>query len=414
MFVNHLTMTLCGRLLTIAATVSTCLALGSCASEREFRSVPVDRMSDARPLGEFGVRTWADEVSEAFQVSLADGIRESNRRVLAMPEGERPESIDILALSGGADDGAYGAGLLCGWSENGDRPVFRLVTGISTGALIAPLAFLGSEYDDILRKAYTTIDQEDVASTRSLLDAVFSDGFADTDPLGDLIQQWITPDVLEAVARGHEEGRRLFVQTVNLEAQRGVIWDLGAIAASRHPRAADLFRQIMLASASVPAAFEPQYVSVTVDGEDYEEMHVDGGAVSQVFLWGFGISMGDLISRAGVGLPPVPLNLWVIRNGRMYPEYQEMQGELLSITGRAVSTMIKAQGLSDVSRIKLVAESNNMNYHLTSISEDFTETTEGLFEKSYMNSLFDFGYARARGGDAWVDTPPLLNELLGR
>lgn len=366
------------------------------------------------PLAPHHVRTWADGVSEEFLDSMAAAIRRSEDRWVGVPAAERPQSIDMLTVSGGADDGAFGAGLLCGWTERGDRPTFQLVTGISTGALIAPLAFLGSKYDGVLREAYTTIDIDDVASMRYLMDALYNDGLADTDPLGELIQKWITPEVLAEIATEHELGRRLFIQTVNLEAQRPVIWDMGAIASSGHPRASDLFRKIMLASASVPAAFEPQYVAVELDGEAYEEMHVDGGVASQVFLWGFGVTISDLSRRAGLGGPPVPVNLWVIRNGRLYPEHLEMEGELLGITGRAVSTMIKAQGSADVARLAVIAETNGLNFHLSSIPADFTETTDGMFEKKYMNSLFDAGFSSIQSGDPWVDTPPLYKELLGR
>ena len=236
---------------TVPFFLATALALG-CSTERSFRSVPDELVAEASALPPHRVRTWADGVDGEFIDSIAAGVRRSEEVIRALPESDRPRSIDLLAISGGADDGAYGAGLLCGWSERGDRPEFRLVTGISTGALIAPLAFLGSGYDEVLRDAYTTIGIDDVVSFRYLLDAIYNDGMADTDPLGELIQRWITTETLAAIAKEHRDGRRLFIQTVNMEAQRGVIWDMGAIAASGHPRAEALFRQIMLASALGP------------------------------------------------------------------------------------------------------------------------------------------------------------------
>ena len=143
-------------------------------------------------------------------------------------------------------------------------------------------------------------------------------------------------------------------------------------------------------------------------------MHVDGGVVSQVFLWGFGVTISDVSRRAGLGGPPVPVNLWVIRNGRVYPERLEMEGELLSITGRALSTMIKSQGQSDLGRLAVIAEANGMQFHLASIPPEFTGTSEELFEPEYMRALFDFGFQQAVGGSPWSDSPPLHNQLLGR
>ena len=191
----------------------------------------------------------------------------------------------FLALSGGGDEGAFGAGVLCGWTAHGDRPQFKLVTGISTGALIAPFAFLGSSYDDTLRYLYTGITSKDIFRMKSLLTVLWRDAIADTKPLAKKLDQYVDEAMLAAVAAEHKKGRRLIIGTTQLDAQRLVLWNMGAIASSGDPEAIKLFRKILLTSASIPGAFPPQYIRVEAGGKRYEEMHVDGGTTAEVVLY---------------------------------------------------------------------------------------------------------------------------------
>jgi Patatin-like phospholipase len=192
---------------------------------------------------------------------------------------------NMLAVSGGGENGAFGAGLLCGWSEHGDRPVFDWVTGVSTGALTAPFAFLGSAYDAKLREVYTGITAKDVLRERSLIAAFTDDAFADNAPLFATLSHYLDQQMLADLAKAYNEGRLLLVGTSDLDAQQGVIWNIGAIAASGHPRARDTIARILLASAAIPGAFPPTMFDVTLDGKPYQEMHVDGGAFAQAFLY---------------------------------------------------------------------------------------------------------------------------------
>ena len=199
------------------------------------------------------MRAWGDEVSEAFTKFTLESIQQERGRLWA---GDPEKTgLHFLALSGGGDDGAFGAGVLCGWTAHGDRPEFKLVTGISTGALIAPFAFLGSSYDDTLRYLYTGITGKDIFSMKSLLTVLWRESVADTQPLAKMLDKYVDESMLAEIAAAHTKGRRLIIGTTQLDAQRLVLWDMGAIASSGDPDAIKLFRKIMLTSASIPGAF---------------------------------------------------------------------------------------------------------------------------------------------------------------
>jgi predicted acylesterase/phospholipase RssA len=168
--------------------------------------------------------------------------------------------LELLSVSGGGENGAFGAGLLCGWSAQGTRPVFELVTGVSTGALIAPFAFLGSSYDPQLRNVFTGHSPDDVLVNRSFSAAIFDDAMADNSPLFRTISSYVNEAMLADIAAAYDSGRLLLLGTTDLDAQLPVIWNIGAIAKSSHPRALDTMRRIMLASAAIPGAFPPPHM----------------------------------------------------------------------------------------------------------------------------------------------------------
>jgi predicted acylesterase/phospholipase RssA len=189
--------------------------------------------------------------------------------------------VYFLAVSGGGDNGAFGAGLLNGWTETGTRPEFKLVTGVSTGALIAPFAFLGPDHDGTLKRFYTTLAPSDILEMRSLLAAITSDALADNAPLWQLVENVVDQALLDAIAAEYnDKGRLLLVATVDLDARQSVLWNMTKIAASDDPKALELFRSVMIASAAIPGTFPPVMIDVELDGQAYQEMHVDGGTMS--------------------------------------------------------------------------------------------------------------------------------------
>ncbi len=312
-------------ILAVVCTALLLLAQG-CATPGRLAAVPVQDTTRAEIPGIPNARYWVDADVEPFiRDAIASGQREMAYLARTGHQGPLPP-INFLAVSGGGDDGAFGAGLLVGWTAAGTRPEFKGVTGISTGALIAPFAFLGPEEDDALRAVYTTIGPANVLQPRGLLAALTSDGLADNRPLWELISSRINAELLARIAREYQEkGRLLLIGTTNLDARRPVIWNMGAIAvtARDNPKALDLFHQIMLASAAIPGAFPPTMIDVEVDGKPYQEMHVDGGAQAQVFL--YPPRMFDLVRQQGVKVPPRERKVYIIRNARLDPQWASVE-----------------------------------------------------------------------------------------
>lgn len=315
--------------------------------------------------------------------------------------------VKFLAVSGGGEDGAFGAGLLCGWSERGDRPTFDLVTGVSTGALTAPMAFLGSAYDPQLRHVYTEITPEKVLINRGYSAALFNDALADNAPLYRTISGVLDEKMLADIAAGYRDGRLLLIGTTNLDAQVPVIWNIGAIAASGHPKALDTVRRILLASAAIPGAFPPSMFDVVLDGKAYQEMHVDGGAFVQSFLYP-GSLTEDRRERIARRQKVAHIEAYVIRNGRLDPNWADVRRQMLGIAGRAIATMITASGYNDLVRIYFTAKRDGVGFHLAYIGTDFDKKLSEPFEQAYMRALFEYGYSKARAGYPWAAKPPYV------
>ncbi len=261
----------------ISATLSSCTNFG------RRTAVPPSERRDAIALGLRNARFFLDEPGAISAEQEQALVREA--KTLGVSRGGVLPTAHYLSLSGGGDKGAFGAGLLVGWTAHGDRPKFKLVTGVSTGALTAPCAFLGPEYDAALTDVYTNIGPSRVFKKRfPPLAALIQDAMADTSPLFGTISHYVNEEMLGKIAAEYEKGRLLLIQTTDLDAGLPVLWNIGAIASSGHPSAADLIRRIMLASSSIPGAFPPVLFDVNANGKSYQEMHVDGGAVSQAFL----------------------------------------------------------------------------------------------------------------------------------
>jgi hypothetical protein len=391
-------------ILAILCTALLLLAQG-CATPSRLDAVPVQDTTRAEIPGIPNARYWVQTDIEPFiRDAIASVQREQAYLARTRHQGSLPP-INFLAVSGGGDNGAFGAGLLVGWTQAGTRPEFKGVTGVSTGALIAPFAFLGPEEDDTLREVYTTISPQNILKPRGLLAALTSDGLADNSPLFELISRHINAEFLVRIAREYQEkGRLLLIGTTNLDARRAVVWNMGAIASSSDPRALDLFRKILLASAAIPAAFPPVMIDVEVDGKPYQEMHVDGGAQAQVFL--YPPRMFDLVRQQGVKVPPRARSVYVIRNARLDPDWAAVERSTLTIAGRAISSLIQSQGLGDLYRIYLTAQQDGLDYNLAYIGADFNAEHKEDFDTTYMQALFDYGYQLGQKGYTWQKAPP--------
>ncbi len=308
-----------------------------------------------------------------------------------------------LAISGGGARGAFGAGIFSGWTASGTRPEFSMVTGVSTGALTAPFAFLGPDYDDILKKVYTTTSTKDILKKRNIFFAFFGDAMSDTTPLKTLLAKYITADVIGAIASEYRRGRCLYIGTVNLDAGRPVIWDIGAIAVSNSSHKLELIHNILQASSAIPIAFPPVGIPVEYNGRQYEELHVDGGTGSQVFAYPACVDWKLIKKKLRVqGTPRV----YVIRNSFLKPGHQGIKRSILPIAYRSIESLIRTQGIGDLYQIQALCERDDNDFNLAYIPAEFTEESNEMFDPVFMGKLYKLGYQMARKGYPWVKAPP--------
>lgn len=384
----------------LVTLTGTMVFLGGCSTVLPRNPLPVELESVAQVPGIPEARFWGDDIPRHTEQRLQNLTEaELQQRYAALYR--RPHNY--LAISGGGADGAFGAGLLTGWSATGDRPEFQMVTGISTGALTAPFAFLGPRYDAVLREVYTKTSTTDILRFRAWISILFSDSAADSAALHDLIRHHVDDEVIAAIAAEHARGRRLFIGTTDLDHSRPRIWDIGAIAANGHPSAKDLVHKIMLASASIPGAFPPVRIGVVAEGKVYDELHVDGGTTAQVFIYPATVDWGNVLAHFRV---PEPANIFVIRNASLKPRPETVEPKVTKIADRAISSLIRSQGIGDLYLIYMLSIRDGANYHLADIPDSFDEQPQEFFDPVYMNKLFDLGYQLAKEGYPWEKTPP--------
>ena len=378
--------------------------LGACSSVLR-HPLPAEDHLVATVLGRDDLRYWGDEA-----LPLEKRLKEQQEYGDELGwnlSGIANREHHYLAISGGGANGAYGAGLLTGWTALGTRPEFALVTGISTGALTAPFEFLGPKYDAILKEVYTTTDTTQIINMRNVFSIVGGDAIMDTSPLTQTIEEFITDQVIAEIAAEYRTGRTLVIGTTNLDAARPVMWNIGRMANTGHPDAPDLIRKILRASASIPGAFPPVYIPVQgPDGTTYDEMHVDGGVASQIFLYPTQTDWNELLEKLGVqGMPTA----YLIRNSRLMPRYDPVDPKLLPIAGKTIASLIRTQGIGDFFRIYATARRDGIEIRLASIPEEAGEdTSDEAFDPDYMSALFDFGYEQALNGNAWLDVDELF------
>lgn len=338
---------------------------------------------------------------------IQDAVRANKREADVLAEAGKPVDVlplaNMLAVSGGGDAGAFAAGLIAGWTTHGTRPMFKVVTGISAGALVAPFAFLGPQYDGVIRYVTNAIGPKDIFHSRSLLTRLASDGIADSKPLSRLIAKYVTEEILAQIAAEYAKGRILLIGTTDLDSGRPVTWNMGAIAESRAPGALALFRNIMIASMSIPGAVSPVMIDVEVDGQQFHEMHVDGGVITQVFLYPPSLLVG--LNRDPGAPVRLERNFYVIRNGTLEPQWSGTKRRTLSIGGRAISALIQTQGISDLERIYRMAQQDGADFNLAYIGADFDVTHLQKFDGEYMKRLFDYAFVLSAKGYPWHKTP---------
>lgn len=374
------------------------LVLAGCGStprkdpvnENNIQSANIDGMADIRfvPSTRAGIDAYLQELKTVVPKRGDDPKRASN----------------YLSLSGGGDNGAFGAGVLSGWSKQGTRPEFDQVVGISTGALVAPFAYLGSDYDEKLQTVFTTTSPEDIYKDRSLVAVLFGASLADNTPLLNLIKNTIDADMLNQIANVYEQkGRLLLLGTTNIDTGQLVVWNMGKIAALRTEASTSLFHRIMLASAAVPGVFPPELFEATVDGMQYHELHVDGGLSVQIYLYPAAVSKRAL--ETGI-VKSRPRQAYIIRNASISIEQTKTEVSSLGVLGKSYKKILQAQGVGNLYQIYQIAQRDKVGFNLAFIGDDFQAPHPTEFDHGYMQALFAYGYGKALNGYPWRKTPP--------
>jgi sarcosine oxidase gamma subunit len=301
-----------------------------------------------------------------------------------------------LILTSGGADGAFGADLLIGLTEAGKRPDYAVVTGVSTGALIAPFAFAGPHYDEALRKAFTEVTAADIFEVGSST----GESFVNSWPLRDFIAKQITPQLMADIAAAHRSGRRLFIVTSDIDSERSVVWNMGAIAARGGENATKLFRSVLLASASIPGGFPPVLIDVEAGGKRFQEMHVDGRLGGQFFV----APPSLMASTSDYRLPAT--QLYVVVNTGLQRDFKVVDRFAPTILTQSIGMAVPVDTSLMIDRAYIVAKRSGVEFNVASIPATFNAPSKGPFDPEYMKALFEVGSVQGKGPIAFAATPP--------
>ena len=341
------------------------------------------------------------EIRSLTPTEAIEVLDENSQPVFANLAGIKRRSNTILALSGGGADGAFGAGILNGWTKSGKRPNFDIVTGVSTGALMATLAFLGPEYDDELRVLYTTQTNGDIFRSKGIA-GYFSDSLYDYTPLKKQIQGIVTRKLLNKIAAEHAKGRRLYVATTNLDAGTRVIWDMGQIAGGNRADAVLMFQKVLRASAAIPGFFKPVYIK-PVKGVQLRQAHVDGGLKEPILV-------PDFVFKSGAR----NRSIYLVVNGRLsrFESEQAVKPELGDIARKSITELTRSLLHTKVYQGYVRARNSGARFNLVAIPDNITPSKDALdFNPVRMQKLYKIGFRIATSANPWKAEPPRLQDL---
>lgn len=376
---------------SLRTVLAVALLVGGCAAQIERNPVPTALAAETATLIDVsGSRAWGDETPANLEAAYRSYMQAGVPKLGASaPVVKGRAQIEILALSGGGADGAFGAGVLTGWTERGDRPEFEFVTGVSAGAIIAPFAFLGPDYDANLREIWTRTRADQLVVPQPITAIFGGEALADTAALRDLISSYVTRDFLRKVAAEYERGRMLTIGTTNLDAKRPVVWNMGAIAKHYdNPAAVQLFRDVIMASAAIPGLFPPVRIKVRAGGRSYDELHVDGGVTRQLY-----VNSVNLPFKAFDKLydHPPQRYLYLVHNGKMTPDYAAVTPTTLDIAGQSISALMLYQHRDNSYRIYRMAKDDGVDFNAVQVPASFTVVPKSKFDLDYQRALFEVG-----------------------
>ena len=368
-----------------------------CAHVRH--AVPENLVGTAVVVGMPNIRYYAgkpDSYSKTRQ-NLIDSFKDEGKSDYLV---DGIKTYPALLIGGGVSNSAYGIGLLKGWSKQGSRPIFKIVTGYSSGSIIAVAMFAGKVYEDRIANLFTSISSKDVQKKKSMFSILFGNSVYSSAPLAKKINDIVDDDLMAKIAQEYKKGRRLYVGTTDFDAQGFVIWDMGALASIGSPDSLKLFRKIILASCAFPAMLPPVYFQVEAGGRRYDEMHVDGGVISGLFY------IYQLME--GLGSKGFKTRVYVLNLCYMSPHSRQVEDNMVDMTSRLIETNGVAKMIGDTYRVYAFAKEKGWDYNLAYIPEDFKPNQKEMLDKQEMQRLFKRGYNDAIEGYEWHKAPPGL------
>ena len=367
-----------------AALFAVALLLAGCAAAS--RPLELEDVRTETPVGAIVLFDANGQIADDESLPVIQGVK---------------DELNVLALSGGGADGAFGAGLLTGWTESGKRPRFDVVTGVSTGALMATLAFLGPEYDAVMKDVYTTVKNDDIYKEKGFT-SLLSDSLLDSTPLKKKIESVVTNELLDKVATEYRAGRRLYVATTNLDSGQLVVWDMGAIAASGSPTRARYYQNVLRASAAVPGYFKPVYIQPSAASEA-RQMHVDGGVKAPVLLRSFMLKQ-----------PAKKRNVYIVVNGHMklVDADSAVKPEVMDISRKSIEELLRGLLYRTVYQGYVTSKQADAGFRLIYMPDNAPAPDNALaFDPEIMRRQFDLGREFGRSGTGWITEPPRIDDF---
>jgi hypothetical protein len=387
--------------------IITCLLASSgCAHVRH--AVPENLVGTAVVIGMPDIRYYEGK-PDSFSMmrqSLVDSFKDEGKSDYLVDD---IKTYPVLIIGGGVSNSAYGIGLLKGWSEEGSRPVFKIVTGYSSGSIIAIAAFSGKDYEDRLADLFTSISTKDVVRQKSIFGILFGDSVYSSALFAKKIDDFVDEDLMAKIAGEHRKGRRLYVGTSDLDAQGFVIWDMGALASKGGLDSVKMFRKIILASCSFSAMLPPVYFQVEAGSRRYDEMHADGGVIGGIFyIYQLMEGGGSTVQSSGINHGGFRTRVYILNCCYMSPHSKQVEANLAAITSRLIETNGASKMAGDTYRIYAFAKEKGWDYNLAYIPEDFKPNQKEMFDREEMQRLFKRGYDDAAVGYKWHKAPPGL------
>ncbi|MCG9721997.1 patatin-like phospholipase family protein [Shewanella sp. Isolate7] len=340
-------------------------------------------------------RVWGDDASD-FLFNAQDG---------STPLKVQGDRLNILALSGGGANGAFGAGIINGLYDSQQLQDYTVITGISAGSLIAPFVFVGGDEIPRLKEVMLGINDKMILGKRNLLNTLIKDAFTNGEQMFEFIEQVYTPEMIEQIALQHQAGRRLFIGTTHFDSEELVVWNLGRIAESDLPNKVTLIHQILAASSSIPGVFPPQFIEVNQGDKTLEELHVDGGLTVQMFFEVVNVDYGKINEALGLTTTP---QVHIIRNGMLKVPYQATEDKGVELLSRSLGSMTIQQAKGDLYRMLYFSKNSGLELSFTYMDDEFNapKATKDMFDLQYMKALYQHGYSKAKSTELWSTEVP--------